>query len=163
MAKDTADMLEGYRLEDSLGFLVNQASRSIRRRFDRELASRDLRVTGEQFGVLVHLWQQGDLHQKDLAGVLAKDKTTIARLVGVLEARGMVSRKADRSDRRHNLVRLTDLGRESMAELTAAAQVVLSEAVRQVTPQDVAVCKHVLRSVCSLLDTQPAGEEGGAR
>jgi DNA-binding MarR family transcriptional regulator len=91
MATGTEDALNDYRLQDSLGLLVNQASRSIRRRFESELAYRDLRVTGEQFGVMVHLWQEGDLHQKDLASVLAKDKTTIARLVDALDARSRVS------------------------------------------------------------------------
>ena len=73
----------------------------------------------------------------------------------------MVSRESDRDDCRHNLVSLTDLGRESMAGLIMAAQMVLGEAVRQVAPQDVAVCKHVLHAVCSALDSQKALEEGG--
>jgi MarR family transcriptional regulator, organic hydroperoxide resistance regulator len=161
MTGDAGDQLNAYRLEDSLGFLVNQASRSIRRRFDRELACRDVTVTGEQYGVMVHLWHRGAQHQKDLAGILAKDKTTIARLVGALEARGMVHRAPDPGDRRHNLLSLTDLGEESMTGLTAAAQAVLSEVVRQLPPEEVATCKQVLRGICSALDPQWSSEEGG--
>jgi len=161
MTGDTGDPPKDYRLEDSLGLLVNQASRSIRRRFDRELACRNLMVTGEQFGVMVHLWHGGAQHQKDLAVFLAKDKTTIARLVDALEARGMVYRTSDPGDRRHNLVSLTHLGHESMAGLTAAAQAVLNKAVCQVPPEQVAMCKQVLRGICSALDPQWVLEKGG--
>ena len=91
MTGSAGDQPIAYRLEDSLGFLVNQASRSIRRRFERELACRNL----------------------------------------------------------------------TMAGLTAAAQAILSEVVRQLPPEQVATCKQVLRGICSALDPQRSLEEGG--
>lgn len=136
-----------YVLEDSFGYLVNQASRSIRRRFDEELAARRLGVTGEQFAVLVHLWRLDGQHQKDLAATLAKDKTTMARLVQGLEARGMVVRAADLADLRYKRVHLSEQGRAEMAGLLNAATAVLEEVARIVDPRELAVCEDVLRAV----------------
>ena len=154
---------DAYRLDESLGFLVNEASRSIRRRFDRELAAGGLGVTGEQCSVMVHLWRRDGQHQKDLAATLAKDKTTMARLVQGLEARGMVNRVSGEADRRHKRVYLTELGRTSMEGLTAAAATVLAEVSASVDSCELAVCKKVLRAVNESLTRAEQANGGGEK
>ena len=65
-------------------------------------------MTRAQWTILVNLEKQPGLLQKELAEILEVEPITVARLVDRLEARGMVERRADPTDRRCWRLHLTD-------------------------------------------------------
>jgi DNA-binding MarR family transcriptional regulator len=136
-----------YRLDDSLGYLVNRASRTIRRYLNRELQRRRFELTGEQFAVLVHIWNQGGRTQQQLGSELSKEKTTMTRMLDGLERRGLIRRLAGSPDARQRRIFLTPQGEETMKGLTALAAEVLVTAQKEITPGDLETCKKVLRQV----------------
>ncbi len=76
-------------------------------------------MTRAQWTILLNLERQPGLLQKELAEVLEVEPITVARLVDRLEARGMVERRADPTDRRCWRLHLTDASRPLMAEIGA--------------------------------------------
>lgn len=136
-----------YTLEDSLGYLVNRVSRTIRQYLNQELRRRNFQVTGEQFAVLVHLWRQKGPTQQELGHELAKEKTTMTRMLKGLEVQDLIRREFDSRDGRIRRIYLTSKGQETMKKLTALAGEVLTTAQMEVSPSELLTCKNVLRRI----------------
>jgi len=60
------------------------------------------------------------LSQNDLAARLHLEKSTVSRLVGILETRGWIARGRSTQDGRVRELRLTDTGRQIAADLAEA-------------------------------------------
>src|ERR1700733_15931352 len=99
---------------DILGAIVTLA-RLIRTEADKPARAHGM--TRAQWTILLNLERQPGLLQKELAEVLEVEPITVARLVDRLEARGMVERRADPTDRRCWRLHLTDQSRPLMSEI----------------------------------------------
>ena len=134
-----------YFLDDSLGHLTSNASRSILKRINQELSRQEIPITSEQFSVLVHVWDQNGQPQYGLVEKLYKDKTTMARLVASLESLGLIVRTPGQRDARGKNVFLTEQGRSVVTKVTDLVQDILDSAQRGIDEQELKICKEVLR------------------
>jgi DNA-binding MarR family transcriptional regulator len=103
---------DSYVLERQIGFLLRQATQ----RHAAEFASgiRD-DITPPQLSALVKLLQNGTCWQTQLGRLTGMDVATMKGVVDRLVARGLVETKADPSDGRRMLLKLSRSGR-SVAE-----------------------------------------------
>ena len=85
-------------LNDSVGWLLNNAARLSARRLSGKLAGYN--VTPPQWGVLVALWEQDGLSLSELAKRSFFDGPTMTGIVDRLEKANLVERRRDSSDRR---------------------------------------------------------------
>ena len=69
---------------------------------------------------LMELAQGAPLSQNDLVARLHLEKSTVSRLVGILETRGWIVRARSAQDGRARELRLTDTGRQIAADLAEA-------------------------------------------
>ncbi|HWV16188.1 MAG TPA: MarR family transcriptional regulator [Cellvibrio sp.] len=83
---------------ESLGFLLADTTRLIRRVYARHLDEHKMTVA--QMRALVYLARNQGLRQIDLADILEVQPITLARLIDQLAEAGWVERRADPSDRR---------------------------------------------------------------
>jgi DNA-binding MarR family transcriptional regulator len=134
-----------YMLDESLGHLASNASRVVLKRINHELARRGFPVTSEQFSVIVHVWDRDGQPQYMLTEKLFKDKTTMARLVASLEALGLVDRMPGERDAREKKVFLTKKGRDMMPKIVRVITEILDDGQEGISPEDLKVCKDVLR------------------
>ncbi|MDH4565237.1 winged helix-turn-helix transcriptional regulator [Pseudomonas sp. BN414] len=102
----------------SLGFLVADVAKLMRRSFESHL--RDKSLTLSQARTLVYLSKNQGCRQVDLADMLEIKPITLARLVDQLEQAGLVERRRDPCDRRAHLLFLRQ---QSGAELSTIAHV----------------------------------------
>ncbi len=72
------------------------------------LKQNDLDITPEQFLLIDALWNKGTMSQQKIADSIFKDKNSVTKLVDALEKKGLVVRIADNTDRRQNLIALTN-------------------------------------------------------
>ena len=72
---------------------------------------------------LMELAQGTPLSQNDLVVRLQLEKSTVSRLVGILETRGWIVRARSAQDGRARELRLTDTGRQIAADLAEARRV----------------------------------------
>ncbi len=93
---------------------VQRAARALARRFDE--AFRPVGITHGQFSLLMSLNRPQPARMRDVAGLLAMDRTTLTANLKPLERRGLVEVAADPADRRGRLLVLTEGGRGLLAE-----------------------------------------------
>lgn len=92
---------------------VQRAARALARRFDE--AFRPLGLTNGQFSLLMSLNRPEPARMRDVASLLAMDRTTLTANLKPLERRDLVEIAADPADRRSRLLVLTDAGRELLS------------------------------------------------
>ena len=92
-------------LSDLLGPLLGRAHERLRGQVDAVLAAHGLHA--RQFGALVVLRARGSLSQRELGAVQGVDRTTTVAVLDALQARGLIERRRDASDRRVHTVHLT--------------------------------------------------------
>lgn len=85
-------------LTRSLGFLLGDAARLVRKRFD--MRANALGLTRAQWRVLARLRRREGINQKELADILEIENITLTRHIDRLEAKGWVERRRDPTDRR---------------------------------------------------------------
>jgi DNA-binding MarR family transcriptional regulator len=97
------------------GHLVRRAHQFHNTIFAEETQGRD--VTAPQFAALRALHEYPDIDQTTLSRIISFDRATIGGLVDRLEAKGLVRRMVDKTDRRSRTLRLTAQGRALLALL----------------------------------------------
>ena len=93
----------------TLGFLVADIARLLRRSMDRRLQS--LGLTQAQWRAIVHLSRREGMTQAALAESLEVQPITLTRLIDRMQHAGWVERRPHPSDRRGRVVVLTDAAR----------------------------------------------------
>jgi len=70
-------------------------------------------LTRLEFQVIGRLLRTGDMRAGDLAQQEGLDQSTLSRRIASLVERGLVRRQADPSDRRAQVLQLTDAGKDA--------------------------------------------------
>ena len=99
-----------WSLDNSLGFVMTRAARSMKRVLDAKLVEH--RITSAQYIVLARLWEGDGISITDLCVRLYLDNPTITGIVDRMERDGLLERQRDRDDRRVVNVFLTEKGRK---------------------------------------------------
>jgi DNA-binding MarR family transcriptional regulator len=113
-------------------------------------------MTRAQWTILISLERQPGLVQKELAELLEVEPITVARLVDRLEARGMVERRGDPSDRRCWRLHLTDASRPLMSEIDRQLNDLASIAMDGIDPAQL----ETLLKLLGRMREQVAAESG---
>ncbi len=113
MAQEGAD--ERPELTSSTGFLLARLGAESRRRWARMLSERGL--SPHHFGVLMALDQLGETHQQRLSAAIGVDPRNAVPIFGTLEARKLIARTSDQTDRRKRAIVITAAGRTTIDEL----------------------------------------------
>ena len=91
---------------------VQRAARALARRFDEAL--RPLDLTNGQFSLLMSLNRPKPARMREVAALLAMDRTTLTAALKTLERRKLLTVNVDPEDRRGRLLTLTDEGRRTL-------------------------------------------------
>jgi DNA-binding MarR family transcriptional regulator len=114
-------------MADTLGFLVGDVSRLLRRAFD--VRARTIGVTRTQWRMLTTLSRHEGANQGRLADLLDVEAITLCRMVDRLSEAGLVERRPDPTDRRAWRIYLTDRARPILDELRSLADGLIEEAL----------------------------------
>jgi MarR family transcriptional regulator for hemolysin len=120
----------------TLGFLLHDVARLLRRRFEQNARGADSGLTRSQWQVLACLAEHEGIHQNGLAELLEIDPVTLGRIVDRLEARRLIERHPDPADRRVWLLRLTPAAHPKLPQLRGLGEVTGGEALAGVAEAD---------------------------
>jgi len=118
----------------SIGFLISDVARLLRRDFDRRV--KDLGLTRTQWLVLAHLFRQDGQTQSELATELEMERAPLGRIIDRLEENGWIKRTADPKDRRVNRVQLTNKFEPHKDDLLLAAEKLYETAFADIPNDD---------------------------
>jgi DNA-binding MarR family transcriptional regulator len=123
------------------------ASTAVARRLQKNFRAAGLEITIEQWSVLYHLWKEDGLSQQELCNRTFRDKPSITRLIDNLEKQELVNRMPSSTDRRINLVALTDKAKEMQQLTIDLANQTMNEALIGVKKENIELVKQVFQRV----------------
>ena len=149
-------------LADDLLILINDLARAIRTEADRR--AREHGMTRAQWLILARLARKPGLSQRELAEIVEVEPITIARMVDRLEARGLVERRPDSTDRRIWRLHLLPAAEAVLAALSGQREAILSVVTEglddtAVTASMVALRRMKFNIFASRRHHAPAAEE----
>ena len=114
-------------MSDSIGFVLSDAARLLRRRFDER--ARAIGVTRAQWRTLTVLSRNEGATQGALADLLEVEPITLCRMIDRLEEAGHVERRRAPADRRAWNIYLTDRSRPLLDQLRVLGEAVFETAL----------------------------------
>ena len=155
MTSDIDDTLSTSRF----GALVSLAARQWRRAVDARLQAFGL--TEATWLPLLRLAQAGKpMRQKDLAAVLTLDTSSMVRILGNLDAAGLIEQRPDDEDRRAKAISVTPAGLALVRQVESVSEDVEREVLEGLPSGDADAARRVLVTVCRRL---MAANEGDRR
>lgn len=98
--------------------------------------------------VLLCLSESGELSQRELAELIAMDRSDLVKVLDGLEGSGYLRRVADRNDRRRHILSITTLGRRTLAKGVLIPETATSDVLSRLTPaQQATLHRLVLRAL----------------
>jgi DNA-binding MarR family transcriptional regulator len=141
----TTTGLDGYVVEDQVGFLMRRANQRHTAIFQDGMAAVELTPT--QFTALVKVVELGRVTQNHLGRLAAMDPATIQGVVRRLIDRDLVSRTSDPLDRRTIVLAPTQSGSALAAEAVIAARRITEATLDPLTAQERRQLVSLLRKV----------------
>jgi MarR family transcriptional regulator for hemolysin len=142
---------------DRLGFLIHDAHRLLRKRFEARAAAYGLSTA--QWRLLVRLVKDEGSTQARLAEYLEIEPISVSRLIDRMEAGGWVSRRQDVNDRRVRMIFPTDKSRKAFAAVKAIAGDIYEEALAGLSGAE---RRAVIGGLAKLVDNLSDGEAPSA-
>lgn len=133
--------------KQSLGRKLAVASRLFGNRMNRHFREHGYNVTPEQWRIIVNLRKDEGKSQNSIACSTEKDEPSVSRLIDNMIKRNLVKRVPHPTDRRTNLIFLTEEGAQMQENLIALALKTAEEATAGVDEKDLETCKRVLEQI----------------
>ncbi|MCO4316830.1 MarR family transcriptional regulator [Phyllobacterium sp. 21LDTY02-6] len=129
----------------TLGFLLHEVARLLRKRFEQR--AKHLGLTRSQWQTLAYLAKNEGIHQAGLAEILEIEPITLVRILDKLEQRGFIERRKHPTDRRLWLLYLKDETRPLLASIRAIGDTTRAEALADISAED---REHLIRTLTQM-------------
>ncbi len=146
--------------ENSIGFLIHEVARLMRRRFEGEASSHGF--TLPQWRALAEIFRNEGIAQVNLAAALDLDQMTVSGIVSRLEKRGLIERYPDPNDSRAKLAKLTPAGVELVTRAKNVGRALYENALDGISPDERAAMTANLRLMRDNLNSMTALEKESA-
>ena len=134
---------------ERLGFLIHDAARLMRKRFETLGAAHGL--SAAQWRLMVRLVKEEGQTQARLAELLEIEPISVSRLVDRMEEGGWIERRSDAADRRVRMIFPTAKASAAYAEVKSLAGEVYEESLSGVSPEDRRVLIRALEAMADNL------------
>jgi DNA-binding MarR family transcriptional regulator len=121
-------------VERQIGYLLRRAHQRASAIFQEQIG--DPNITPTQFSSLVKLHEDVEVSQNQLGRLVGMDKATTQGVIRRLKVRNLVASRADPSDARRTLLRLTGDGDRLVQRLMAAGPRVTTETLKPLNPDE---------------------------
>ncbi len=143
----------------TLGFMLHDASRLMRRRFVQRARDAGLPLNRSEAMVLGEIARTEGVNQATLAARLDMEPISLVRLLDRLEAMGLAERRPQPRDRRSRTLWLTEAGQPMVERIQAIRREVRAEALSGLSPDAAArLNEALLRVRASLAEVCEATE-----
>ncbi|MFC3205045.1 MAG: MarR family transcriptional regulator [Mesorhizobium sp.] len=138
---------------DRLGFLVHDAARLMRRRFEARASGHGL--SSAQWRLLVRVVKEEGVAQARLAELLEIEPISVSRLLDRMEGLGWIERRADSSDRRVRMIFPTAKASDAYAQVKSLAGEVYAEALAGLSQEERGI---LVKGLSTIIENLSDGE-----
>jgi len=132
-------------LSGDAGYLSVRLGQISQRGFERAMAELDLRPP--LYDYMSAIAEFGPVSQKELSEIIKMDTAKIVALTDELEAKEVVLRTADPTDRRRNLISFTKSGQTLLIKANRLAKKAEGELLDPLNPKEQEMLRNLLRKV----------------
>ncbi|WP_422083462.1 MarR family winged helix-turn-helix transcriptional regulator [Ulvibacterium sp.] len=143
-------------LDASLAPWIGKTSKIVDYYLQDALQQHGFILTKEQFVVLKKLNAKDGLNQNELASLLYRDKSTMARLLAKMEERGLVRREQSNKDKRINKIYITEKGKLTFDKTIPVVTRMINVLERNITQTEKEQIINILKKVQSNLKHKSA-------
>ena len=144
--------------EPTLGRLLQDVARLMRRRFEQRVRAAQIPFSRKQCSVLTRIEHEEGLSQTALAHALNVEPIVLVRLVDRLEAAGLIERRLNPRDRRVWLLYLTPAAGPVLEEIHRLSQAVHEETLAGLPESRRQLLTAALRHLKTNLSARQPGE-----
>lgn len=131
--------------QDTLGFVLADVSRLMRREFEKRLQGSSLTLA--QARALINVARHEGVRQVDLADLLEVQPITLARLIDQLVDAGLVERRPDPADRRAYQIYLTPAAAPQLEAIERVGAAIRADALVDLSAEQAADLLAALRKM----------------
>lgn len=143
-----------YIAEESLGHMTITTYRVMHSTFRRVLKERCIDLTPEQWGILLLLWEKGSATQDELANASCVDKSSMSRVLSLMEDKGWIDRVIDSDNERKKIITATKKSLEVQEPVYAITNHIIKDALKGIDKEEADTCIKVLTAIKNNLRTQ---------
>lgn len=133
--------------DNSIGAQMAIALQLMKRKNHQAIANTGHKITMEQLVVLEILKSNGTMNMTELSKSVWKQNANITRIVDKLEKEKLVERKAIATDRRANLINITDKGKIVFKEVIPLVMNVYKDAISVITKEEETITLNTLKKI----------------
>lgn len=137
------------KFDNIIGTVINKTAIRMRLELGKLLAQSNLDVTVDQYVVLNRLYDNAGISQNELANLTYKDKSSITRIIDLLEEKGLVERRSIAGDRRLYQVYAKPKAIEIRSKLIELALQNMQCGIRNISKEDLETTINVLNKIHS--------------
>lgn len=134
-------------LYSSYSFLLDRTARRVKQYAQQQFKAMGFNITVDQWIVLKHLEEHGEMKQHELAEVLFKDNPTLTRIIDLLCEKNLTVRTVHPQDRRSFNVSLTKEGNKKVQQLSPKIKNIRLKAWEGLSEKDFHQFKKVLNTI----------------
>lgn len=131
-------------LHETTGYKIRNVSLLLVNKINQNFIKEGFDITAEQLKMLVVLWEEDGKTQNELGESVGKFKTSVTKLVDGLEKRKLIQRAVHPTDRRSNIIYLTQVGKNIKKQLTPIIEKTLQEAHENISNDRLIALQEVL-------------------
>jgi DNA-binding MarR family transcriptional regulator len=131
--------------QQTLGFLMNDTSRLLRKRFEQR--ARGFGLTRAQWQALAYLARNEGIQQSALADILELEPITLGRIIDRLEAAELIQRRRHKTDRRVWQLYLEPKAHDLLTHMFVVGDATRAEALAGVSEEDRAALTRILTTM----------------
>jgi DNA-binding MarR family transcriptional regulator len=143
--------------DKSIGYLVHEVARLLRRRFEDEARIHGL--TLPQWRAMIEILRNEQITQVALAACIDTDPMTVSGILDRLEKRGLIQRYADPIDSRAKRARLTEAGLSLVDTARDVGRSMYENALSGVSETDREITSNALRRIRENLTAMSAEQK----
>lgn len=104
-------------------------------------------ITPEQFVILSILDEDSNLHQMQLCELLYKDRSNMARLISILEKKGLITKQQSVDKRVVNKIQITEKGKKLKNLVTPYINNSRKKVLNDISEEDLIHCINILLKI----------------
>ncbi len=136
-------------LNNVIFYQIEQAIKTYRMYAQKQIKSKGLNITIDQWLVLKSLKENPDLNQAELAEKVFKDNASITRIIDLLVKSGYVEREINPNDRRKFNLNITSIGNKILTETYAVVLQNRKTALNDIPENDIQIMSETLQKITS--------------
>ena len=133
------------KLSETTGYTLCRIARKIHYQVDEIF--KPYGITVEQWAALITIEEKAPLSQKQLSDSLEKNQNTVKALINHLLSKGWITRNTDPTDKRNQLLTLTEAGQQITKELSFLDKKANLAFLQTFTPEESQILSKLLSKI----------------